>query len=53
MKRTSVRYEVTPSYSYNAESARANQNLRKSSAVVLLVGLVLVGLTVLFIVTHI
>jgi hypothetical protein len=53
MKRSSVRYNVTPSYSRNIESEKASANVRRNSTIVLLVGLILVGLVVLFILKNV
>jgi hypothetical protein len=42
MKRTSVRYNVTPSYSYNPTSERESKKIRLNSCLVLFVGILLI-----------
>ena len=52
MKRTSVRYEVTSSYSRNVESERASANVRRNSLLVLTVGILLIVGIAVFIFKH-
>jgi hypothetical protein len=53
MKRTSVRYEVTSSYSHNSESETASRNVRRNSCLVLTVGILLVIGILAFIFKHV
>jgi hypothetical protein len=49
MKRTSVRYNVTPSYSNNPISASESRKIRRNATLVLIVGILLIGLVFSFI----
>jgi preprotein translocase subunit SecF len=49
MKRSSVRYNVTPSYSRNIESEKASANVRRNGVIVLTVGIILIALVFIFI----
>ena len=52
MKRTSVQYAVTSSYSRNTENEQASTNVRKNSILLLTVGVLLVVALLVFIGKH-
>lgn len=52
MKRTSVQYNVTSSYSRNIESENASKKVRANSCLVSLVGIFLIVSIAIFIIIH-